>query len=260
VTAPPDTQAQLKALLDQLRETRAIQATIETRFITLDLETLAPALRDKFRQSFGKPGAPKAVFLDENDTAAILAATQKQRESTILTAPRVTLFNGQRAYVQVATERAYVSGFTIVKNEKGETRYEPYASTVSSGVLLDVQATASADRKFVTVTLKPKLTRLEGLTPIPWDAAPAGVKNLFVQVPIVLTQELQTTVSVPDGGTLLLGGFVENASGLPQTRPATQPATRPVMDLYMLVKPTMIVQREQESKPFPLLSTSRPAK
>src|SRR5687767_9156902 len=100
---------------------------------------------------------------------------------------------------------------------------------------------------------------LEGLTPVPWDAAPPGVTDLFVQVPILLTQELQTTVTVPDGGTLLLGGFVEGTSGLPHTRPASQPATRAVSDLYMLVKPTLIVQREREPKQFPLLST-RPAK
>ena len=42
---------------------------------------------------------------------------------TIVTAPRVTLFNGQRAYVIVAEEKPYVSGIAVVRTADGASLF-----------------------------------------------------------------------------------------------------------------------------------------
>ena len=54
--------------------------------------------------------------------------------------------DGQRAYVEVGTTQAYVGGFTLVKPENGERRFEPAVQTVSSGVIINARATVSSTR------------------------------------------------------------------------------------------------------------------
>src|SRR5207247_3855425 len=41
------------------------------------------------------------TYIDDFQVSAIIRATQAEQSSTTITAPRVTLFNGQRAYVLV---------------------------------------------------------------------------------------------------------------------------------------------------------------
>ena len=54
------------------------------------------------------------TFLDDFQVSLLLRATQASQYSSTLTAPRLTLFNGQRAFVVVATETAYVSDLTPI--------------------------------------------------------------------------------------------------------------------------------------------------
>ena len=89
-----------------------------------------------------------------------------------------------------------------------------------------------------------------------------------VQTPIFQLTQVRTTVSVPDGGTLLLGGQtlageIEREAGVPVLskipflkRLFTNRSTaKDEQVLLILVKPTIIIQREQEQRQFPLLST-----
>jgi len=195
-----------------------------------------------------------------------------------ITAPRVTLFSGQRAYVNVSTQTPYVSGFTAIKREGGEMRYESKVDSASSGVMLDVRATASADRQSATLTLKPRVSRLMSLVPMQYP----GAKDLFVQVPQLSVHELQTTLSLPNHATALIGGFTESVtvgpSGepsavkttvaipdggtlLPGGKPATQPmaakgdwAVPPNQNLYLLVRPTLVLPESEKPKQFLILS------
>jgi len=48
------------------------------------------------------------AYLNERDARSILQATQASRESTMITAPRLTLFNGQRAYVLVSRQTPFI--------------------------------------------------------------------------------------------------------------------------------------------------------
>ena len=87
-----------------------------------------------------------------------------------------------------------------------------------------------------------------------------------IQLPEYELTQLATTVSVPDRGTLLLGGQtlmgeVERESGVPVLskipflkRLFTNRGTaKDEQVLLVLIKPTIIVQREVEATSFPLL-------
>src|SRR6185437_9211518 len=101
----------------------------------------------------------------------------------------------------------------------GVSSFSPVPALAQSGVVLDVQATVSADRKYVTLTLRPTLSTLLDLVNFTFQTgasqgsvaggiganvavAPTGT----VQQPELQTTQVRTTVSVPDGGTLLIGG------------------------------------------------------
>ena len=215
VTQTPKNLRALQALLEQLRETRAIQVTIETRFLTVqrnfledvgvdvdfifnleDPNKFSPinVTNDSFtftaNPNTGVPGSISNInpsdtstttlggaslnltgtYLDNFGVNLLLRATQAAVNSTLLTAPRVTLFNGQRAYVVVATETAYVSDLNPVVGQSS-VGFDPEVSVVQSGVLLDVQATVSSDRKYVTLTLRPTLARLVALVPFTFQTA-----------------------------------------------------------------------------------------
>ena len=78
------------------------------------------------------------------------------------------------------------------------------------------------------------------------------------------TQTLDTTVTVPDGGTLLLGGLkkfdeVEREMGVPVLSKipiinrafANRAKVKDDSTLLILVKPTVIVPRDEEKRLFP---------
>ena len=330
VTQTPENQRQLLRLLEQLRETRAIQVTIEARFLTVSQNYLedigvdfdfAFNFQNNGRRTFSpivvsqgqigdnigganpannltavpSTGVPGGIgtglsasefvpaletgftYLDDFQVNLLLRATQASRNSSIVTAPRVTLFNGQRAFVLVATQRAYISDLNAQVGT-GTGIFDPTISTVQSGVILDVQATVSADRKYVTMTLRPQLATLLQLAEFVFQVGAnvddagglfptADVPTGIVQQPEIQITEVRTTVSVPDGGTLLLGGQtlageIEIEEGVPVLSKipflkrlfTNRSMAKDEQVLLILVKPTIIIQREIEASQFPLLS------
>jgi hypothetical protein len=218
---------------------------VEARFLAVDDERLAALqadVADLFRGDVkpsepGKPSSGAVVFLSEAQLDAIMkVATAKP--STVVTAPRITIFNGQRAYVMVGTQRAYVKSLTISKDKDGKTSYEPVVDVVNFGIIFDVQGTLSADRKNITLGLRPKLSTLVALRDVPFPNAPPG-ENLSVQQPDVQTSEMKTTVTVPDQKTILLRGLT---GAMTLKGGADEP--QPMQNLLILVKPTAIIQRE----------------
>jgi type II secretory pathway component GspD/PulD (secretin) len=160
----------------------------------------------------------------------------------------------------------------------GAVGFNATISTIGSGVVLGVQATISSDRKYVTLTLQPQLTVLQ--TPIPSFAVSAVAAGATiggggsaasatsaVQLPVQQVTQLATTVSVPDGGTLLLGGQtlsseVDREAGVPILSKipflkrlfTNRGMAKDDQVLLILVKPTIIIQREKEQEQFPLLN------
>ena len=106
-------------------------------------------------------------------------------------------------------------------------------------------------------------------TGIVFDSFGGGSPPSFLQLVDYETTQLATTVSVPDGGTLLLGGqtisgSVERESGVPilskvpfLKRLFTNTSrAKDEQVLLILVRPKIIIQREIEQETFPLLAPS----
>lgn len=210
------------------------------------------------------------TFLDDVQVDFLVQATQANQSGRQLTAPRITLFNGQRSYISIATQQAYVSDLTPVVSTNS-VAYNPTISYVPIGSVLDIEATVSADRRYVTMTVRPQLCALDGplqsyfIETASVDASGNPITGTgAIQLPKIKMQDLETTVSVPDGGTLMLGGQketaeIENEQGVPLL------SKIPVLDrlftnrgkirdektTLILIKPKIIIQREEEEKAFP---------
>lgn len=196
------------------------------------------------------------TFLDDLQVDFLIQATQAHSSTRTLTAPRVTLYNGQRAFVSVATQQAFIAGVEAIVSDN-TSGLQPIINYAPTGTLLDVDATVSHDRRYVTMTLRPQVTTLNGaIREVP---VISGGSAVAIGLPNITMQQIQTTVSVPDGGTLLIGGQklsgeVEREMGVPviSKLPVINRAftnkgkLRDEQTLLILVKPTIIIQAEAE--------------
>lgn len=224
-------------------------------------------------------------IIGDVSVTVLLKATQANRRATSLSAPRITFFNGQRGYVLIATQLSYISDLDPAVGTDAAL-FDPEISVVSSGVVLDVEGTVSADRRYVTLTARPSLARvvrLRGIAvvgPPPADNGADGdadaadndadadgipqVSQGLIEAPELELTTVRTTVSVPDKGTLLLGGQrlvaeVEIESGVPVlnklpilNRLFTNRSTvKDERTLLILIKPTILIQNEKEEELFP---------
>jgi type II secretory pathway component GspD/PulD (secretin)/outer membrane protein assembly factor BamD (BamD/ComL family)/tetratricopeptide (TPR) repeat protein len=332
VKTTPGNHRSLLLLLDQLRETRAIQIAVEARFLLVDQNflnsvgvdfsmilksndqgkwpggviigndsismaqpqisavpgniannfpntTVSPStVFDPWTNGLGIPASSGrsldvgVTYMDDLMVNLMLHATQADQRAISLSAPRVTFFNGQTAYVNIAKQVAFVSDLTPVADSGGGA--SPTLSVVQEGVQLKVNGTVSADRRYVTMTLEPALSHIDQLLNIPvalgsTSFASTNVVNIgFIQAPQIEITQVKATVSVPDRGTIMLGGQrltsdISIEAGVPIISKipvlnrlfTNKSQTKDERTLLILVRPTIIIQNELEEDLFPGLGT-----
>lgn len=208
-------------------------------------------------------------FLDNLQVDFLIRATQANRRSSIVQAPRLMMFNGQRAYVAITRSRQYVSSVTPSVAE-GAVGVQPVQAAALSGTTLDVEGTISADRKYVTITIRTDRAGEPAFQQFEVQRASGNSPGIFIMLPDQEQTSIRTTVSVPDGGTVLLGGLkqvgeVEIEVGVPilSKIPILKRAftnTTEVKDtqtLLILLKAKILIQKEAEDEAFPTLTSIR---
>ncbi|MCG3182397.1 MAG: hypothetical protein ICCCNLDF_00459 [Planctomycetes bacterium] len=145
------------------------------------------------------------AFIDNPEVNAILRAVRKRERATMLTAPRITVHNTQRAHVSILNEVAYIRDFDT-NTATGVAVADPVVDVIRDGIVLDVRPTISADRRYVTLELRPTLATL--LRPIPTFTTSLGVGTpVAIQTPQLTLQRIRTTITLPDGGSFVIGGL-----------------------------------------------------
>jgi hypothetical protein len=206
VVAPAEAQERVKTAIDLAIHDRLLQINLEIRMLQLPLDVLSKLdrpLRQRVDQAMMQQRLP--VLLSEEQKALLLRSTQAHANATVTTAPRMTFFNGQRAYVLVATQRAYITGYR--KDTAG--KFQPDVEVAEAGMLVECRA-ASGDAA-VSLDLHVQIAQLLDTETKPWPDAPVGEK-LEIQVPNQRILELSRLLTLPDGGSALLH--------LPATEPA----------------------------------------
>ena len=161
------------------------------------------------------------TFLDDTQIEVILRAVQKSERIEQISAPRLTVYDTQRANVSVMKQNSYVQDFDV-EIAQAAAIGDPIIQTIRDGIILDVRPIVSADRRFITMELRPTVAEL--VRPIPtFQTSLATGPPVTIQVPELAISRIRTTVTMPDSGTLLLGGikFFRDAvaeSGVPILR------------------------------------------
>jgi len=208
-------------------------------------------------------------FLDDIQVDFLVKATQADRRTVQLNAPRLTVTNGQISNIWVATQVSFVSDLSPVVSDSA-VGFDPTVSVVSEGVVMLVEGTISADRRYVTMTIDAAVSEIEGFEQQAVSAVAGGQlvssadTQSFVQLPIVTVTRVQTTVTVPDQGTVLLGGQrlvgeSEVETGVPVLSKlpilnrffSNRLDVKEEATLLILLKPTIMIQNEEEERNFP---------
>jgi type II secretory pathway component GspD/PulD (secretin) len=197
-------------------------------------------------------------WLGEQGLAMALRALHKDQKSTLVQAPRITVFNTQRSHVMFLTQVSYIQDY-VPQVSTLAAAYDPIMGILTHGVVLDVRPIVSNDRKYVTLELRPAMAQLQVMRNI--NIRPG--LDIILQLPWVVLQKAETTVSVPDRGTLMITGFKDITmrdmhSGVPLledipvinfffTRKAKSDERR---RLLLLVTPEIIDLAEHEDRTF----------
>jgi len=226
----------------------------------------------------GRAFAVAGTFLDDIQVDFLIEATQADRRNVSLQAPRLTTTNGQQANIQITNQLTYVSGLTPITNQSA-VAFQPITSTLNTGVLMLVRGTISADRRYVTTDITTQISQLVRFRTGTTFAAVAGgglngggstaIPSGQFQLPEVQVSSVSTTVTIPDQGTILLGGQrivteQEVESGVPVLSKipilnrffSNRTESKTEQTLLILYKPTILIQSEQENKAHPGLIDS----
>ncbi len=141
-------------------------------------------------------------FLGEQELSLVLRAVRKSEKALIVTAPRVTVFNTQRSNIFVATQRAYIQDFDV-EVTTAAFALDPIIGYVQDGIVLDVRPIISNDRRYVTMELRTTFADFQGFRIVLIDPP----INAVLQLPFLVLEKAETTVRLPDRGTLLISGF-----------------------------------------------------
>lgn len=230
------------------------------------------------------------AILSDIEAFFFINAAQGDRRSNVLQAPKVTLFNGQQAFVSDTSQSPFVISVVPVVGDFAAAQ-QPVIVVLSEGTLMTVQAVVSQDRRFVRLTVVPFFSKIgkvdkfqfTGSETTTTDTTSDGVldpdnadpnsaigssnnttvsrNGTTVQLPTFSFVTVTTTVSVPDGGTVLLGGIKRLSEGrnefgvpilnkIPYVNRLFKNVGigRETQSLMMMVTPRIIIQEEEEER------------
>jgi type II secretory pathway component GspD/PulD (secretin) len=215
-------------------------------------------------------------ILDDLQVAFILRATQARRDAKTMTAPRATVLNGETASLSIQDVGWFTLPADVVRTlipswpAGAADQYEvPEPQQFTYGTYLTITPTIMSDKKNVLLNITVMLNELLRMgnysTPV---VVGDRVAELPVQLPETETSQVMTRVSVPDGGTLLLGGQkmsaeIEKEVGVPVLSKipilgrlfSNRSRIKDEKILLILVKPTIILQEERESEALAVMES-----
>ena len=229
------------------------------------------------------------AILSDIEAYFLINAAQGDSRTNVLNAPKVTLFNGQQAFVSDTSQSPFVISVVPVVGEFAAAQ-QPVIVVLSEGTMMSIQAVVSEDRRYVRLTVVPFFSEIGDIDTFTFDGstttdasassattdtdddgtnetANATQANQIttagttVQLPTFQFVSVTTTVSVPDGGTVLLGGIKRLSEGreefgvpllskLPYINRLFRNVGigRETDSLMMMVTPRIIIQEEEEER------------
>ncbi len=239
------------------------------------------------------------AILSDIEVFFLIQASKGDQRTNITQAPTVTMFNGQSASVNDGSARPFVTSVIPVVGDFA-VAHQPVITILPDGTNLNVTAVVSDDRRFVRLQLVPFFSQVTEVETFTFDGSTtterstnsvlddlldivdggAGAddsddeiatttQGITVQLPVLAFTSVNTVVSVPDGGTVLMGGVKRMREGRTEQGvpflsnvPYVNRLFKNVgighetSNLMMMVTPRIIIQKEIEEDQVGLTDTS----
>lgn len=244
-----------------------------------DVSTKVPGSLGGVGDALLVQGGYTGFILNDLQVSFLLRATQAHTDAKTLTAPKVTVLSGESASFSVQNDVSYAlppdqtfgsSAGTFTGGGVQTSSIEQNIDSIQVGSSLTISPIITNDKKNVLLYV---ITQLQDLLRMKSHSVegPVGqdgtVQQYTITVPETETSQVMTRVSVPDGGTLLLGGQkitaeIEKEAGVPILSKvpvlgrlfSNRSRIRDHKILLILVKPTIILQEEREAEALAAMS------
>ncbi|MBI4341346.1 MAG: hypothetical protein HY598_03595 [Candidatus Omnitrophica bacterium] len=165
-------------------------------------------------------------ILSGTQYSAVLHALAQNDRTKTLSAPRVTTLNHQTATIKIVTEYVYATRYQATVTRKDLNSDGDFADTVSGvaetrfinvpqdfitkdlGILLHVTPSIGQDQRTITMALKPEVS----------DRKTDDSFGGDVTLPRFTSRNLETSVVIDNGDTVVLGGLMKDTNRTTVTR------------------------------------------
>jgi general secretion pathway protein D len=145
--------------------------------------------------------------VEHDDYIATIQFLSTYGKTEILSRPHLAVLNNEEAKILIGSKEAYIT--TTLSQAESSTTTSESVSFIDVGVKLNVVPTISKDG-FITMKIKPEVSSVRETLKTTQGSV----------VPIVETSEVETTVKVKDGNTIMIAGLIkqtqtETTTGVP---------------------------------------------
>ncbi|MDE3068795.1 MAG: hypothetical protein KGJ60_14775 [Verrucomicrobiota bacterium] len=208
---------------------------------------------------------PNIGFLSADGLSAVLSFFNQNSQARILAEPRTVTLDNQMAHIAVGQEYPIINVTAGTANTTGGSQVNYSNLTVS----LDVTPRISANN-YINLRVAPHVMRLDSVQKFTVGTAANGSPNTF-DVPIFDTRDIATTVMIPSGDTLVMGGLLEDDTHLESTKVPllgdvpglgmlfrSNSKTRTKNNLLVFITPTIIQASDYQPTTTDFLQTPPP--
>jgi MSHA biogenesis protein MshL len=231
VAAPVAKLEEVAALLAAIEGSIHRQVLIEARIVEIalnrdfrfgvDWSALGRIGNVRIAAAIGEAGTQLTLSAGGPDLdrqiSVLLRALEQQGEVNVLSAPRVSVLNNQRATINVATDEVFfaVTRQPIIGPTGGTIGFDTQIipQQIAVGIVLDVLPQIALDN-VITMNVRPVITDVVEVREVRLD------DGTQASAPVIDRRETDTIVRVRDGETIVIGGLMRTVrrttrSGVP---------------------------------------------
>jgi hypothetical protein len=229
-----DAHEQIADLLQTLRKVQDREVVFEVKFVQLaettfervgiDFNQEVNAEKTQVRRErdacqslalLARCQPQRTLLLTDKQLLQFVEASQADRRTNVMQAPKVTAFDGQRVALRVGETQIFVTDVKETK-VKDQVVMLPVQTTEFIGTELGLQGSVTPDGKHVCVHVRGGVSTLDPnipLVPVTTSVQPASEGGpqgaaipftQYIQKPRIERLAVEKTVAIPDGGTALI--------------------------------------------------------
>jgi len=181
-----------------------------------NLNPNAPVLPDNTRTSAF--GGVFSVGWDGGDFAAFVELLRQQGDVRVLSSPRVSATNNQKAVIKVGSDEFFVTGVTgsqnqTVGNQTQQTDPSLELTPFFSGISLDVTPQISAEG-YVLLHVQPTISEVRDQTKL----IVVGDRDFRLPLAVSTVRQSDTVVRAANGHLVVIGGLMQDSQSRQNAR------------------------------------------